>query len=123
MSSSYSEFQLPSISEAHSTPEVRPRGRSGSPEKRPVVGGAISNASTPEHQSTSASTSTTARSSRRDSLSDKPVSACTTVAANSFDGDLLKEFQRHKQRFQEETVSKDEIPKQICIDSRLQDGR
>lgn len=118
LSSSYSEFQLPSISEAHSTPEVRSHGRSGSPEKRPMVGDTVSNASTPEHRSTSASTSTTARSSRRDSLSDKPVS----VAANSFDGDLLKEFQRHKQRFQEDVVLKDEMSKQICTDSRLQDG-
>lgn len=109
LSSSYTEFQLPSISEQHSTPV----------DKRAAA--APSNASTPEHRS-SASTSTTARSSRRDSLSDKPVSSCTTLAvgaADSFDGDLLKEYQRHKQRFHDTLVKEDMTNH---VDNRLQDS-
>lgn len=134
LSSSYAEFQLPSISEQHSTPVVVPtavsrRDRSDSPADRralPTNGGVASNASTPEHRS-SASTSTTARSSRRDSLSEKPVSsATTTIIGDSFDGDLLKEYQKHKQRFQQDsgTLTREEdvlMPKQI--DNRLLDER
>lgn len=126
LSSSYTEFQLPSISEQHSTPVAGTtrsrRDRSGSPaDKRPSQGGAPSNASTPEHRS-SASTSTTARSSRRDSLSDKPISACTTlIAGDSFDGDLLKEYQKYKQRFNDGSLGRDDVTKHV--DNRLQEER
>lgn len=134
LSSSYTEFQLPSISEQHSTP-VQPvgtarsrRDRSGSPadKRAPTNGSAPSNASTPEHRS-SASTSTTARSSRRDSLSDKPISSCTTmIAGDSFDGDLLKEYQKHKQRFLNDgggTLIKEDTMVPKHMDNRLQEER
>jgi hypothetical protein len=101
LSSSYNEFQLPSISEMTSTPVQRMRERSMSPRR--------STPSSPEHrgrESPANSSSTTARSSRRDSLTDKPVSACTTVTLTdaSYEGDLLKEYQRHKQRYNEQQI-------------------
>ncbi|XP_054277089.1 WD repeat-containing protein 47 isoform X3 [Macrosteles quadrilineatus] len=124
LSSSYTEFQLPSISEQHSTPVAATgttrsrRDRSGSPADKRAQGGVPSNASTPEHRS-SASTSTTARSSRRDSLSDKPISTCTTlIAGDSFDGDLLKEYQKYKQRFNDGSLSREDVKH---VDNRLQE--
>ncbi|RZF32329.1 hypothetical protein LSTR_LSTR001793 [Laodelphax striatellus] len=116
LSSSFTEFQLPSISETPPTNDNRPKTpdkKSSAPPAHPPHSTPLptvplsSNASTPEHRSASASNSTTARSSRRDSLSEKTsvVSACPTLLLtdNSFDGDLLKEYQRHKQRFNENT--------------------
>lgn len=125
LSSSYTEFQLPSISEQHSTPAVTGkdtlrsrRDRSGSPADKKVS--APSNASTPEHRS-SASTSTTARSSRRDSLSDKVSTSTTVMAGDSFDGDLLKEYQKQKQRYNQDSMTKEDIAKHV--DNRLQEER
>ncbi|KAL1130969.1 hypothetical protein AAG570_012210 [Ranatra chinensis] len=76
LSSSYNEFTLPSISETSSTPNPvhpvpRTRERSGSPMRATALSSVASTPSTPEH---------------RDS---------------SYEGDLLKEYQRHKQRFQD----------------------
>lgn len=100
LSSSYTEFQLPSISEGTSTP-VPARGRSTSP-KRSIASTLPSTPSTPEHRGSPAnSSSTTARSSRRDSLSEKPLSTTVVFSENSFDGDLVKEYQKVKQRLQE----------------------
>lgn len=158
LSSSYAEFQqLPSIQEQTSTPKVptppqsngaKPRANSKSPERK------VSTASTPEHKGRESPSSVgTARSSRRDSLSEKhaptqlqhinnnqlqlqntqppsplPVlTAPSPLAAaagesglleQSFNGDLLKEFQRQKQR------EKEEMLKQMSVqDNRLQDER
>ncbi|XP_039286667.1 WD repeat-containing protein 47 isoform X2 [Nilaparvata lugens] len=115
LSSSFTEFQLPSISETPPTNDNRPKTPDKKPppvaHSTPVAAPLPSNASTPEHRSASASNSTTARSSRRDSLSEKTsvVSACPTLLLtdNSFDGDLLKEYQRHKQRFNDSAGTDD----------------
>lgn len=129
LSSTYADFQqLPAIQEQTSTPkvttpqgtpqgtpqppnntantQVRPRANSKSPERK------VSTASTPEHRGRESPASVgTARSSRRDSLSEKLVSppqqiVLTAPVADftleqSFSGDLLKEFQRQKQRLQD----------------------
>ncbi|XP_024084260.1 WD repeat-containing protein 47-like isoform X2 [Cimex lectularius] len=102
LSSSYTEFGLQPISEAGSTPTPPKAQRERS--ISPKLGQAInhpSTPSTPEHrgrESPANSTSTTARSSRRDSLSEKGSSSNTTLvfSENSFDGDLLREYQRMK---------------------------
>ncbi|XP_068086421.1 WD repeat-containing protein 47-like [Anabrus simplex] len=149
LSSNYNDFQqLPSIQEnLHmSTPKPNPpprvRGRSRSPDKKSVVGGGLSSAaSTPEHRGreSPATVSSTARSSRRDSLCEKPsaVTVLLTGAENhtphlqlptaGFDGDLLKEYQRQKQRLQETLQVKErereELVRQLaCADNRQQEN-
>ncbi|KAL3284880.1 hypothetical protein HHI36_019017 [Cryptolaemus montrouzieri] len=117
LSNSYAEFQqLPSIQEQTSTPNVpasgKPRTRSRSPDQR------ASNVSTPEHRGRE-SPASIARSSRRDSLNEKHqgpninhqnLATVQAVAAQivnespyeqNFQGDLLKEFQKQKQRLQD----------------------
>lgn len=107
LSNSYAEFQqLPSIQEQTSTPKVSTHNiPPKSPDRK------VSNASTPEHKGreSPASVSTT-RSSRRDSLNERPISMSqnTTLSVSkeplleqSFTGDLLKEFQKQKQKLQE----------------------
>nr|CAD7396043.1 unnamed protein product [Timema poppensis] len=154
LSSTYADFQqLPSISESStsSTPKpqapARVRGRSRSPDKK--AGGSVASvgtpsaASTPEHRGreSPSMTSSTARSSRRDSLSDKPLVAGASVLLTAdslshppqqqqreFDGDLLKEYKRQKQRLQETLYLKDrereELLRQLqTTDNRLQDNR
>ncbi|KAF6200936.1 hypothetical protein GE061_005383 [Apolygus lucorum] len=121
LSSSYSEFALPAIQEA-STPTPAPppknqngnqnpgpRERSNSPRRVSSSSNLPSTPSTPEHrgrESPANSTSTTARSSRRDSLSDKavPPSNNSTLIVNEkgFEGDLVREFQRIQQRLQDQ---------------------
>nr|XP_018911983.1 PREDICTED: WD repeat-containing protein 47 isoform X1 [Bemisia tabaci]XP_018911984.1 PREDICTED: WD repeat-containing protein 47 isoform X1 [Bemisia tabaci]XP_018911985.1 PREDICTED: WD repeat-containing protein 47 isoform X1 [Bemisia tabaci] len=117
VSSTYGEFQLPSISENTSTPKRKSPERK-SPSRKEAL---LSTPSTPEHgrgresPSTSTSTSTTARSSRRDSLSlserPHPDPTSANPAANLdpsrgvYDqGDLFKEFQRTRQRLQEKEI-------------------
>ncbi|XP_026684368.1 WD repeat-containing protein 47-like [Diaphorina citri] len=91
---------LPSISELNAKPDQCPPSPPGS---------------SPDHtrgkETSPASSCTTARSSRRDSLSEKNMSAATTVVLSdtlppsldpaTYDqGDLLKEYQRSKNRMQ-----------------------
>jgi hypothetical protein len=141
LSSSYADFQqLPAILETSPKPQPPPRvrGRSRSPDKKGSTSGAISSAaSTPEHRGRESPA--TARSSRRDSLTEKPVvpSGTTVVLTGAdtavdhqrgFDGDLLKEFQRQKQRLQETLQVKErereELLRQLqSTDNRLQDNR
>ncbi|KAK9877222.1 hypothetical protein WA026_016970 [Henosepilachna vigintioctopunctata] len=120
LSNSYAEFQqLPSIQEQVSTPVSKSRNRSRSPDQR------ASNVSTPEHRGRESPASTT-RSSRRDSLNEKhnaavalhaglninhqnvgPVQTATAQIVNespfeaNYQGDLLKEFQKQKQKLQD----------------------
>lgn len=110
LSNSYADFQLPAIQEQTSTP--KPANISKSPERK------VSNASTPEHKGRESPASLgTARSSRRDSLNERPAPPQNIVLSTpqaapppppqgsaldqSFSGDLLKEFQKQKQKLQE----------------------
>lgn len=147
LSNSYAEFQqLPSIQEqTTSTPKLTTVKvnninvnnnsqqqqqfavvKSKSPERK------VSNASTPEHKGRESPGSVgTARSSRRDSLNEKPVAAENPVLVpptsaepsleRSFTGDLLKEFQKQKQKFQESMAIKererDELLRQMNGDN------
>lgn len=155
LSSTYADFQqLPAIQEQTSTPKVttpnsgsqatsvnsqpRPRSNSKSPERK------VSTASTPEHRGRESPASIgTARSSRRDSLSEKhpppPQQIVLTPPVppmnpeyreigldQSFSGDLLKEFQRQKQKLQEtmqmREKEREELIKQMSgPDPRIQD--
>jgi len=141
LSSTYADFQqLPAILESTPKPQAPPRarGRSRSPDKKVNNGGTISSAaSTPEHRGRDSPA--TARSSRRDSLTDKPaVPTSTTVVLTGadtsvdqqqgYDGDLLKEYQRQKQRLQETLQVKErqreELIRQMQVpDNRFQDNR
>ncbi|XP_045464613.1 WD repeat-containing protein 47 isoform X1 [Harmonia axyridis] len=113
LSNSYAEFQqLPSIQEQTSTPMMlKNRADSRSPDQR------ASNVSTPEHRGRE-SPASTIRSSRRDSLNEKhreaagpPPNLVQAAAAaqivnespyeQNFQGDLLKEYQRQKQKLQD----------------------
>lgn len=132
LSGNYND-QLPSISEIHQAAAKTPLSstRSHSAERK---SNAESVASTPDHRSRETSNSTTGRSSRRDSLTDKPpanlvlteaplvnnLSAAATNdnvgnnktnnvnnAANYDQGDLMKEFQRQKQMLHETIIAQD----------------
>lgn len=130
LSTSYGDMQLPSILETTTPKPLAPpraRGRSRSPEKK--SGTLSSAASTPEHrgrESPASSSATTARSSRRDSLSEK---ACASVllcadTANGYEGELFREYQRQKQRLNESTLAKEELVRQLAIaDNRLSEAR
>ncbi|KAG8232814.1 hypothetical protein J437_LFUL013575 [Ladona fulva] len=100
--------------------ESAPRGVVGarSPERRDgVPSGAASAASTPEHRARGnchPSVADSPRSSRRDSLTDAPNVTPGYLAppqavngGGSNDGDLLKEYQRQKQRMQESLQAKE----------------
>jgi hypothetical protein len=147
LSSTYADFQqLPAILESTPKPQPPPRarGRSRSPDKKGNTGGTISSAaSTPEHRGRDSPA--TARSSRRDSLTDKPaVPTGTTVVLTGadtnidqqqqqqqqqgYDGDLLKEYQRQKQRLQETLQvnerQREELIRQMQLpDNRFQENR
>ncbi|XP_066155017.1 WD repeat-containing protein 47 isoform X4 [Euwallacea fornicatus] len=117
LSNSYADFQqLPCIQEQTSTPKVFSGSvaASKSPERK------FSNASTPEHRGRESPASIgTARSSRRDSLNERPAAAVIhhqnlTLTApapvavvpdsnleQSFSGELVKEFQKTKLKLQE----------------------
>ncbi|XP_066250655.1 WD repeat-containing protein 47 isoform X1 [Euwallacea similis] len=116
LSNSYADFQqLPCIQEQTSTPKVFSGSvaASKSPERK------FSNASTPEHRGRESPASIgTARSSRRDSLNERPaavvhhqnltLTAPAPVAVvpdnnleQSFSGELVKEFQKTKLKLQE----------------------
>ncbi|XP_049818342.1 WD repeat-containing protein 47 isoform X2 [Aethina tumida] len=113
LSNSYAEFQqLPSIHEITSTPKLNApqpavsATHSKSPERK------VSNASTPEHKGRESPASVgTARSSRRDSLNDRPVAAAQNLVLTAqppmmapepqgvmteqnYCGELVKEFQK-----------------------------
>ncbi|KAJ3661361.1 hypothetical protein Zmor_005759 [Zophobas morio] len=135
LSNSYAEFQqLPSIQEQTSTPKlatppctqsaVKPK----SPERK------VSNASTPEHKGRESPASVgTARSSRRDSLNEKPVNVVENVLSGpveptldrSYNGDLFREFQKQKQKFQETMALKErereELLRQMNHENKLID--
>ncbi|KAF2886634.1 hypothetical protein ILUMI_19539 [Ignelater luminosus] len=140
LSNSYAEFQqLPSIQEQTSTPKTnatlppnRPRTQSKSPERK------VSSASTPEHKGRESPASVgTARSSRRDSLNERPIAAAPqnvvlTAPAEpsleqSFTGDLLKEFQKQKQKLQETLAirekEREELIKQLSQDNKILEER
>lgn len=133
LSNSYAEFQqLPSIQEQTSTPKLNtPTGnqvKSKSPERK------VSNASTPEHKGRESPASVgTARSSRRDSLNEKPIAPVDIAQAGpvegsldrSYNGDLFREFQKQKQKFQETLASKErereELLRQMNHENKLLD--
>ncbi|EEZ99593.2 WD repeat-containing protein 47-like Protein [Tribolium castaneum] len=133
LSNSYAEFQqLPSIQEQTSTPKLNtPTGnqaKSKSPERK------VSNASTPEHKGRESPASVgTARSSRRDSLNEKPIAPVDSVPAGpvetsldrSYNGDLFREFQKQKQKFQETMAHKErereELLRQMNHENKLID--
>uniref|UniRef100_A0A1Y1M3M6 CTLH domain-containing protein n=3 Tax=Photinus pyralis TaxID=7054 RepID=A0A1Y1M3M6_PHOPY len=135
LSNSYAEFQqLPSIQEQTSTPKTnnsilphnQSRPRSKSPERK------VSSASTPEHKGRESPASVgTARSSRRDSLNERPTAAPNALSPpemhleQSFNGDLLKEFQKQKQKLQDTLAlrekEREELIRQLAHDNRLID--
>lgn len=129
LSNSYAEFQqLPAIQEQASTPKVNqnPSGpRSKSPELKK------SSASTPEHKGRESPASVgTARSSRRDSLNERPIvqNAMITgttppVLEQGYTGDLLKEFQRQKQKLQETLAMRDREREELMRQLNVQDNR
>lgn len=110
---------------------------SKSPERK------LSSASTPEHKGRESPASVgTARSSRRDSLNERPVSNAQSVTAtpsvlplpaaeqsidNSFTGDLFREFQKQKQKLQETLAVKErereELIRQLNAQQQQQDNR
>lgn len=129
LSSSYAEFQqLPSIQEQTSTPKAPPvvnQSASKSPERK------ISNASTPEHKGRESPASIgTARSSRRDSLNERPSAAQNIVLTvpqepleQSFTGDLLKEFQKQKQKLQETLAMREKEREELLRQFHSQDNK
>ncbi|XP_066603041.1 WD repeat-containing protein 47 [Prorops nasuta] len=147
LSSSYADFQqLPSIQETvNSQPRIPPRIR-GSSKSPDGMKGDPSAASTPERRipGRESPAPSTARSSRRDSLSDKPTGVAAKItepsvisarapaaSEQSFNGDLFKEYQKQKQRLQETIQLKererDELVRQLTsplpshiVDNRLQ---
>lgn len=129
LSNSYADFQqLPSIQEQTSTPKVNSQSvPPKSPERR------ISNASTPEHKGRESPASVgTARSSRRDSLNERPVIASQNmtltvskgpVLEQSFTGDLLKEFQKQKQKLQETLAMREKEREELLKQFHAKDNR
>lgn len=141
LSNSYAEFQqLPSIQEQTSTPKMSTQNvpSNKSPERK------VSNASTPEHKGRESPASVgTARSSRRDSLNERPVAAtqnivltpATAVATaatmtpqepvleQSFTGDLLKEFQKQKQKLQETLAVREKEREELLKQFHANDNR
>ncbi|CAH1989895.1 unnamed protein product [Acanthoscelides obtectus] len=160
LSNSYVDFQqLPSIQEQTSTPKVNtPSGMQGgaanavgqqlpprSPERK------VSNASTPEHRGRESPASLgTARSSRRDSLNERPISTAAASAHSvgltappptagggaeptlatepleqSFSGELVKEFQKQKLKLQETLAirerEREEMIRQLNSDKYAED--
>lgn len=129
LSNSYAEFQqLPSIQEQSSTPKnntVPPTVKSKSPERSKH-----STASTPEHKGRESPSSVgTARSSRRDSLNERAIPAQNVVVSNvtqpiseqGYAGDLLKEFQKQKQRLQETLVMREKEREELIKQLHKQD--
>lgn len=139
LSNSYADFQqLPAIQEQTSTPKNistslpknQSRPLSKSPERK------ISSASTPEHKGRESPASIgTARSSRRDSLNERPATTQNVVLTapaepcleQSFTGDLLKEFQKQKQKFQETLAvreqEREDLLKQLSRDNKIIEER
>ncbi|XP_034938703.1 WD repeat-containing protein 47 isoform X2 [Chelonus insularis] len=154
LSSSYAEFQqLPSIQETIANANVnqpkvppRTRGQSQSPDGSKIT---PSTASTPERRAPGRESPalSTARSSRRDSLAEKPTGIAAKIPEptaiptrgaitgdhldQSYNGDLFKEYQKQKQRLQETIQQKererDELVRQLSapisaqmVDNRLQ---
>lgn len=152
LSSSYAEFQqLPSIQESTATVNSQSktiaRAHSKSPEG---CKGDTSTASTPERRipGRESPAPSTARSSRRDSLADKPTGIAAKIPdptpvqtrnsnfvgeqlERSYNGDLFKEYQKQKQKLQEtiqlKEKERDELYRQLSgpspgqmVDNRLQ---
>lgn len=132
LSNSYAEFQqLPSIQEQTSTPKCATlpqtqRTRSKSPERNKV-----STASTPEHRGRESPASIgTARSSRRDSLNERSATnqnvglpaPVEPSLEQSYTGDLLKEFQKQKQKYQE-TLARDREREELMKQLHSQDNK
>lgn len=129
LSNSYAEFQqLPAIQEQTSTPNqkktpVRPKSRS--PDNK---------AADNKGRESPASVGT-ARSSRRDSLNERPVNAHNIVLSppqpqvsiessgfeQSFNGDLLKEFQKQKQKIQDTIALRDKEKEELMKQLNRQD--
>ncbi|XP_022905676.1 WD repeat-containing protein 47 isoform X2 [Onthophagus taurus] len=142
LSNSYADFQqLPSIQEA-STPKSTPVPPSSGPRSKSPVD-KKSSASTPEHRGRESPASvSTARSSRRDSLNEKTMNSVvpqlnavlsgpapgSPALEHSFTGELLKEFQRQKQKLQETLAlrekEREELLRQFGQDNKvLDDGK
>lgn len=137
LSNSYAEFlQLPSIQEQTSTPKAPPGvnqsstslSAAKSPERK------VSNASTPEHKGRESPASVgTARSSRRDSLNERaPAAVAQNIVLSvpqepcleqSFTGDLLKEFQKQKQKLQETLALREKEREELLRQFHSQDNR
>ncbi|XP_035719484.1 WD repeat-containing protein 47-like isoform X3 [Vespa mandarinia] len=151
LSSSYADFQLlPSIQETttSSHPKVPPRIRGQSKSPEAIKAADPSAASTPERRVSGRESPapSTARSSRRDSLAEKPTGVAAKITEpsvipnraipvdqfeQSYNGDLFKEYQKQKQKLQETIQQKererDELVKQLStplpaqiIEKRLQ---
>nr|CAH7727863.1 unnamed protein product [Callosobruchus chinensis] len=161
LSNSYADFQqLPSIREQTSTPKVHTTPTPTAPGVAANVVGQqlpprsperkVSNASTPEHRGRESPASLgTARSSRRDSLNERPVSTATASAQSivisappppsasveltpatepleqSFSGELVKEFQKQKLKLQETLAirerEREEMIRQLNSDKYAED--
>ncbi|XP_014604164.1 PREDICTED: WD repeat-containing protein 47 isoform X2 [Polistes canadensis] len=157
LSSSYADFQLlPSIQETTTTattttsshPKAPPRIRGQSKSPEGIKAADPSAASTPERRISGRESPapSTARSSRRDSLAEKPTGIAAKITEpsviptrampvdqfeQSYNGDLFKEYQKQKQKLQETIQQKererDELVKQLStplppqiIEKRLQ---
>ncbi|XP_043686496.1 WD repeat-containing protein 47 isoform X2 [Vespula pensylvanica] len=151
LSSSYADFQLlPSIQETttSSHPKVPPRIRGQSKSPEGIKAADPSAASTPERRVSGRESPapSTARSSRRDSLAEKPTGVAAKITEpsvipnraipvdqfeQSYNGDLFKEYQKQKQKLQETIQQKererDELVKQLStplpaqmVEKRLQ---
>ncbi|XP_043493865.1 WD repeat-containing protein 47 isoform X1 [Polistes fuscatus] len=157
LSSSYADFQLlPSIQETTTTtttttsshPKAPPRIRGQSKSPEGIKAADPSAASTPERRISGRESPapSTARSSRRDSLAEKPTGVAAKITEpsviptrampvdqfeQSYNGDLFKEYQKQKQKLQETIQQKererDELVKQLStplppqiIEKRLQ---
>lgn len=115
LSGNYND-QLPSISEIHHSTPKTPISSTRSQSSETKSTAAESTASTPDNRSRETSNSTTGRSSRRDSLTEKPPIG-TTVAfsdtptlnntSNYDPGDLMKEFQKQKQKLHDTIIAQD----------------
>lgn len=142
LSSNFGEFQqLPSIQEVISNPDQtkvpdKPRVQSKSPDGRKT---SPSTSSTPEWCiGRDSPAPSTARSSRRDSLVEKPTGLALKISEPSltagedigisnikynYNGDLLREYQKQKQRFQDTIQRKvderDEMVRQLSMSTNV----
>ncbi|KAF5295460.1 hypothetical protein FQR65_LT10448 [Abscondita terminalis] len=133
VSLSYPEFQqLSSIQEQSSTPKNNTSLHNPVRQRIKISEVKLSTASTPDDRGRESPSSVgTARSSRRDSLNERPISDNVSTPQSdpaleqSFSGDLLKEFQKQKQKLQETLAlrgkEREELIRQLSRDNRIID--